>query len=293
RWHIAVSDRVRGRVRDDPTRRPEQDRRRRARSNPHGRRRHRCAIRDHRRRAVEERADAYSPRSAGADYRGPYGLRSRDGTGRSLFSLNCSAGGMMYRRISVILLLMFAFATGAIADPAKESVEADASTRQVAITSSYTGTEILVFGTVENSVQPSAEAGTYDVVVVVEGTAVPAVVRRKSEVGGLWVNTSFVRFASLPSYYAIASTRPIDEFADHAGRIPAHGGNGAGRDCKIQRSADSFEAEGAPLHSIGLRRGLHRQKPVSRDDRVAAKRASRSACCSRLSFQGWTAAGSI
>jgi uncharacterized protein (TIGR02186 family) len=123
---------------------------------------------------------------------------------------------MMYPRIYMILLLILAFASAATADPAKESVEADASTRQVAITSSYTGTEILVFGTVENSVQPSAEAGTYDVVVVVEGTAVPAVVRRKSEVGGLWVNTSSVRFASLPSYYAIASTRPIDEFADHA-----------------------------------------------------------------------------
>jgi uncharacterized protein (TIGR02186 family) len=123
---------------------------------------------------------------------------------------------MMYRSIAAIVLLMFAFAAAAMAGPAKESVEADASTRQVAITSSYTGTEILVFGTVENSVQPSAEAGTYDVVVVVEGAAAPVVVRRKSEVGGLWFNTNFVRFASLPSYYAIASTRPIDELADHA-----------------------------------------------------------------------------
>ena len=122
----------------------------------------------------------------------------------------------MYRSIATIVLLMFAFAAAATAGPAKESVEADASTRQVAITSSYTGTEILVFGTVENSVQPSAEAGTYDVVVVVEGAAAPVVVRRKSEVGGLWFNTNFVRFASLPSYYAIASTRPIDELADHA-----------------------------------------------------------------------------
>ena len=122
----------------------------------------------------------------------------------------------MYRSIAAIVLLMFAFAAAATAGPAKESVEADASTRQVAITSSYTGTEILVFGTVENSVQPSAEAGTYDVVVVVEGAAAPVVVRRKSEVGGLWFNTNFVRFASLPSYYAIASTRPIDELADHA-----------------------------------------------------------------------------
>jgi uncharacterized protein (TIGR02186 family) len=123
---------------------------------------------------------------------------------------------MMDRSVPVIVLLMFAFATVAAADPAKESVEADASTRQVAITSSYTGTEILVFGTVENSVQPSATAGTYDVVVVVEGAAVPVVVRKKSEIGGLWFNTNSVRFASLPSYYAIASTRPIDEFADHA-----------------------------------------------------------------------------
>ena len=83
----------------------------------------------------------------------------------------------MSRSIAAIVLLMFAFAAAATAGPAKESVEADASTRQVAITSSYTGTEILVFGTVENSVQPSAEAGTYDVVVVVEGAAAPVVVR--------------------------------------------------------------------------------------------------------------------
>lgn len=95
-----------------------------------------------------------------------------------------------------------------------ESVEADVSTRSVSITSGFTGTEIIIFGTVENSRQPSAEAGTYDVVVIVEGTPAPAVVRKKARVGGLWVNAESIRFASFPSYYAIASTRPIDEFAD-------------------------------------------------------------------------------
>ena len=178
---------------------------------------------------------------------------------------------------------MFAFATAATADPAKESVEADASTRQVAITSSYTGTEILVFGTVENSVQPSAEAGTYDVVVVVEGTAAPVVVRRKSEVGGLWINTNSVRFASLPSYYAIASTRPIDEFADHAVLdaneigfehvriVPAGSRHTEAMEpaeiAKFKEALIRLKQQGAPLRQIGLRRGLHRQKPVSRDDR--------------------------
>lgn len=123
---------------------------------------------------------------------------------------------MMRSFISPFLVGLISFMGVAFANDAKESVEADASTRQVAITSSFTGTEILVFGTVENSVQPSAGAGTYDVVIVVEGAPAPVIVRKKSRVGGLWINTSSVRFASLPSYYAIASTRPIDELADIA-----------------------------------------------------------------------------
>jgi uncharacterized protein (TIGR02186 family) len=122
----------------------------------------------------------------------------------------------MLRGAWPMLLVLAVLSAPLSAEPLKESVEADASTRQVAITSSFTGTEILVFGTVENSVQPSAEAGTYDVVVVVEGTPDPVVVRKKSQVGGLWINTSSMRFASVPNYYAIASTRPIDEFADRA-----------------------------------------------------------------------------
>jgi uncharacterized protein (TIGR02186 family) len=114
------------------------------------------------------------------------------------------------------MVVMFLTAAGALADRPKEAVEADASTRQVAITSSFTGTEVLVFGTVENSVQPSPEAGTYDIIVVVEGMRSPVVVRKKSRVAGIWINTSSLQFASVPSYYAIASTRPIDEITDKA-----------------------------------------------------------------------------
>lgn len=124
--------------------------------------------------------------------------------------------------ISAVIVLALGVASNAFADAPKEGVEADASTRQVAITSSFTGTEILVFGAVENSVQPSPEAGTYDVIVVVEGMPAPVVVRRKSSVGGIWVNTQSMRFASVPSYYAIASTRPIDEIADKT-VLDAHG----------------------------------------------------------------------
>ncbi|HKZ97029.1 MAG TPA: TIGR02186 family protein [Hyphomicrobiaceae bacterium] len=95
-----------------------------------------------------------------------------------------------------------------------EKVEADVSTRSIAVTSGFTGTEIIVFGSVDNSRQPSAESGYYDVAVVVEGTPEPLVARKKSNVGGLWINTAAASFDSVPSYYAVTSTRPIEEVAD-------------------------------------------------------------------------------
>ena len=95
-----------------------------------------------------------------------------------------------------------------------EHVEVDVSTRTVAVTSVFSGTEIIVFGTVNNSRQVSAESGFYDVIVLVEGRGAPSIVRLKTNVGGLWINTQSVRFDNLPLYSAIASTRPIDEIAE-------------------------------------------------------------------------------
>lgn len=99
------------------------------------------------------------------------------------------------------------------ADAPLETVEADVSTRTLEVTTGFTGHEIIVFGAIDNSQAPEGDANYYDVVVVVEGTPFPIVVRRKSDVGGVWINTSSVTFSSVPSYYAIASTRPIEEIA--------------------------------------------------------------------------------
>lgn len=107
-------------------------------------------------------------------------------------------------------------AEAAVPDEPRESIEADVSTRSVAVTSAFTGIEVVVFGTVNNSRQESAEHGLYDVIVVVEGTPAPLVARRKSKVAGIWINTKSVRFASLPTFYGIVSTRPIEEIADPA-----------------------------------------------------------------------------
>lgn len=95
----------------------------------------------------------------------------------------------------------------------RETVHADVSTRRIAVTSTFSGTGIIVFGAVDNSRQTSAESGLYDIVIVISGAPTRLVARKKSNVGGLWINTSSTTFTSVPSYYAISSTRPLDEIA--------------------------------------------------------------------------------
>ncbi len=95
----------------------------------------------------------------------------------------------------------------------RETVQADVSTRRVAVTANFSGTEIVVFGAVDNSRQTSAEAGLYDVVIVLVGTPSRLVARRKANVAGMWMNVQSLVFDSVPSYYAIVSTRPLDEIA--------------------------------------------------------------------------------
>lgn len=95
----------------------------------------------------------------------------------------------------------------------KETIEADVSTRTVAVDTAFTGTRIVVFGTVENSRQQRPDEGLYDVAIVLEGPREPLIVRRKTNVAGLWINTTNHTFKDVPSFYAIVTTRPVVEIA--------------------------------------------------------------------------------
>jgi uncharacterized protein (TIGR02186 family) len=80
----------------------------------------------------------------------------------------------------------------------------DLSTHRVAINSSFTGTEVLVFGAVD---------APGDIVVVVRGPAAPLTVRRKERVAGIWLNRRAVEFESVPAFYAVGANRPLPEIA--------------------------------------------------------------------------------
>ena len=90
----------------------------------------------------------------------------------------------------------------------------DVSQREVEIAYSFTGAELLLFGAI---IYPGGQApdGQADIVVVLKGPPQSILVREKRKLGGLiWTNADSARFRSAPSFYAVASSRPIDKIVD-------------------------------------------------------------------------------
>lgn len=88
-----------------------------------------------------------------------------------------------------------------------EGLVADLTSHLIAITTGFTGASVVLFG---------ATDGPGDVVVAVRGPDRETTVRRKDRVAGIWVNTREVTFANVPSFYAIAASRPIEEIVSPA-----------------------------------------------------------------------------
>lgn len=85
------------------------------------------------------------------------------------------------------------------------------SASRVLINSSYTGAELVLFGTIERDAVSVSRSGSYDIVVTVRGPASPFTVREKKRLGPIWVNADQQKYAGLPGYLAIHSSKPLAE----------------------------------------------------------------------------------
>ncbi len=81
---------------------------------------------------------------------------------------------------------------------------------KVAITTSFEGSEILIFGAVKRE-SPIPEGDPLGVVVTVAGPSEPIVIRRKDRRLGIWVNNESVTMDGAPSFYAVATSAPLRE----------------------------------------------------------------------------------
>ncbi len=100
------------------------------------------------------------------------------------------------------LLLLLGLAVAAASPARADMVIADLSSHSIGITTGFTGTSVVMFG---------ATDGPGDIVAVVRGPERDQTIWRKGKIAGIWANTESVTFANVPSFYAVASSRPLDE----------------------------------------------------------------------------------
>jgi uncharacterized protein (TIGR02186 family) len=83
----------------------------------------------------------------------------------------------------------------------------------VAVTSNFTGADLVLFGTIEPDKGKTTRTSGYDLVVTATGPRQTYRTRRKSRIAGIWVNADSRQFVNVPSYLAVLSNRPVKNIA--------------------------------------------------------------------------------
>jgi uncharacterized protein (TIGR02186 family) len=105
-------------------------------------------------------------------------------------------------RISVIMLALVAMLQ-IPADAARDDALAiDLSENLVGISTGFTGASVLLFGVTD---------GDGDVIVLIRSPNSSVVVRRKSRVAGIWINSDELTFDDAPGFYYAAASAPFEE----------------------------------------------------------------------------------
>jgi uncharacterized protein (TIGR02186 family) len=89
----------------------------------------------------------------------------------------------------------------------------EVSQHEIQLRQGFTGTELLLFGAILSR-DGTRAARDYDIVVVLKGPTQSIVVREKAKIAGMWINADSTEFRSAPSYYALASSKPIADIVD-------------------------------------------------------------------------------
>lgn len=142
-----------------------------------------------------------------------------------------------------------------------ETIVAGLSQNLVSITTNFTGSEILIYGAVKRDA-PIPDGSPLEVIATVQGPSGPLTVRRKERKFGIWMNTASVSIGRAPSFYAIASSAPLNvalsetENLRHEVTIPR----------AIRAVGIAAEAEDAPVFLDALIRLRRNSKDYSLDE---------------------------
>ncbi len=110
----------------------------------------------------------------------------------------------------IFLALLVLILLGGARDPI---LVPEVSQHEIRVRQGFTGAELLLFGAILSP--DGTRAGQdYDIVVVLKGPSSPIILREKRKIAGIWINAASTELHSVPSYFAVASTRPIAKIVD-------------------------------------------------------------------------------
>lgn len=90
----------------------------------------------------------------------------------------------------------------------------EVSQSRIEVRQGFTGADLLLYGAVVDPAGTRGAAQEYDIVVVLKGPVQPIRVREKERLAGIWMNAGASDFRSAPSFFAVASSRPVRDIVD-------------------------------------------------------------------------------
>lgn len=112
--------------------------------------------------------------------------------------------------IRVWFILACLFALGAARDPI---LVPEISQHEIQVQQGFTGAELLLYGAILDP-QGTRAGRDYDIVVVLKGPTRAIRLREKQRIAGIWINADSAEFRSAPTFFAVASSRPVRKIVD-------------------------------------------------------------------------------
>ncbi|MEO1489009.1 MAG: TIGR02186 family protein [Pseudomonadota bacterium] len=121
----------------------------------------------------------------------------------------------MRRTASLCPALFVIFAGLTLSAQREPILVPEVSQSRIEVRQGFTGANLLLYGAI---IDPGAGAGRerteYDIAVVLKGPSEPIRLREKERIAGIWMNAGSSDFRSAPSFFAVASSKPIEDIVD-------------------------------------------------------------------------------
>ncbi|MEP0191689.1 MAG: TIGR02186 family protein [Erythrobacter sp.] len=109
---------------------------------------------------------------------------------------------------------MLALVAGVLCSAQREPILVpEVSQSRVEVRQGFTGANLLLYGAVIDPAGSNSDI-EYDIVVVLKGPTEPIRLREKDRIAGIWMNAASTDYRSAPSFFAVASSRPVGEIVD-------------------------------------------------------------------------------